>query len=95
MNTLFVNSENTKTSDRHRLLLNLTNKIDLRRNYKYIAFVKCCGFLSFARNIGQNVGKNISKNLISKCCQKRLDRATESVTDPLKTTSKRAKKHKN
>ena len=84
-----MNSENTKTSDWHRLLLNLTNKIDLRRKDKYIAFVKGYGFLSFARNIGKNVGKNITKNLSSKCCQKRLDCATGSATDPLKTASKR------
>ena len=31
MNAIFMNSENSKTSDPHRLLLNLTNKIDLRR----------------------------------------------------------------
>ena len=29
--------ENSKTSDPHRLLLNLTDKIDLRRKDKYIA----------------------------------------------------------
>ena len=32
-----MNSQNSKTSDPHRLLLNLTNKIDLRRKDKYIA----------------------------------------------------------
>ena len=37
MNTIFINSENSKTSDPHRLLLNLTDKIDLRRKDKYIA----------------------------------------------------------
>ena len=37
MNAIFMNSENIKTSDTHRLLLNLTDKIDLRRKYKYIA----------------------------------------------------------
>ena len=31
-----MNSENSKTSDPRRLLLNLTDKIDLRRNDKYI-----------------------------------------------------------
>ena len=31
MNTIFMNSENRKTSVPHRLLLNLTDKIDLRR----------------------------------------------------------------
>ena len=37
MNTIFMNSEISKTSDPHRILLNLTNKIDLRRNDEYIA----------------------------------------------------------
>ena len=32
-----MNSENSKTSESHRLLLNLTDKIDLRRKDKYIA----------------------------------------------------------
>ena len=36
MNTIFMNSENSKTSDSHILLLNLTDKIDLRRKDKYI-----------------------------------------------------------
>ena len=31
-----MNSENSKTSDPHRLLLNLTDKIDLRKKDKYI-----------------------------------------------------------
>ena len=37
MNTMFMNSENSKTSDHHRLSLNLTDKIDLRQKHKYIA----------------------------------------------------------
>ena len=36
MNTVFTNCENSKTSDPHRLLLNLTDKIDWRKD-KYIA----------------------------------------------------------
>ena len=36
MNTIFMNSENSKTSESHRLLLNLKDKIDLRRKDKYI-----------------------------------------------------------
>ena len=31
MNTIFINSENSKTSDPDILLLNLRDKIDLRR----------------------------------------------------------------
>ena len=37
MNNIFMNSENSKTADPHRLLLNLTNKINRRRNCKYVA----------------------------------------------------------
>ena len=36
MNTIFVNSENSKTFDSHRLLLNLSDKIDLKRSDKYV-----------------------------------------------------------
>ena len=32
-----MNSENSQTFDPHRLLLNLTDKIDLRKKDKYIA----------------------------------------------------------
>ena len=32
-----MNSENSRTSDPHRLLLNLTDKVHLRRKDKYIA----------------------------------------------------------
>ena len=39
MNTIFLNSENSKTSDSHKLLLNFIDKIDLRRKDKYIAFL--------------------------------------------------------
>ena len=31
MNTVFMNSKNSKASDLHKLLLNLTDKIDLNR----------------------------------------------------------------
>ena len=37
MNTIFMNSKNSKTSDPHRLLLNLTDKINLKRSDKYVA----------------------------------------------------------
>ena len=32
MNTIFMNSKARKTSDPHRLLLNLTDKINLKRS---------------------------------------------------------------
>ena len=45
-------------------------------------YVKGCGFLSFAKNMG--------KGLSNKYDQKLLDSATESTTDAIKTESKRA-----
>ena len=37
MNTIFLNSKNSNISNPHRLLLNLTEKINLKRSDKYIA----------------------------------------------------------
>ena len=37
MDTIFMNFENSKTSDHHRLLLNLLDKINLKRSDKYVA----------------------------------------------------------
>ena len=37
MSTIFMNSKNSETPDPHRLLLNLADKINLRRKDKYIA----------------------------------------------------------
>ena len=37
MDTIFMNSKNSKTSDPHRLLLNHTDKINLKRSDKYVA----------------------------------------------------------
>ena len=37
MDTIFINSKTSEKSDPHRLLLNVTDKIDIRRNEKYIA----------------------------------------------------------
>ena len=37
MDTIFMNSENIKTSDPHRLLLNLSEKKNLKRSDKYVA----------------------------------------------------------
>ena len=38
MNTIYMNSKNNETTYPHRLLLNLTDKIKLKRNDKYFAF---------------------------------------------------------
>ena len=38
MNIVFMNSENSKTSDPHRLLINLADKINLKRSGTQTAF---------------------------------------------------------
>ena len=37
MKTIFMNSKSSETSNCHRLLLNLTDKINLKRSDKYLA----------------------------------------------------------
>ena len=37
MDTIFMNSKNSKTTDPHRLLLNLADKITLKRSDTYVA----------------------------------------------------------
>ena len=37
MDPVFMNSENSKTSDPHRLLLNLSDKINFKSKDKYVA----------------------------------------------------------
>ena len=37
MDTMFMNSENRKASDPYRLLLNLSDKLNLKRSDKYVA----------------------------------------------------------
>ena len=36
MDTIFMNSENSKISDAHRLLLTLSDKIQLKRSDEYV-----------------------------------------------------------
>ena len=37
IDTIFMNSENSKTSETYRLLINLSDKINLKRGYIYVA----------------------------------------------------------
>ena len=52
-----MNSENSKTSDLHRLLLSLSNKINLKRSDKYVALSD----LSI-HDIWQNIKKSYKNN---------------------------------
>ena len=37
MDNIFINSGNSKTSDPHRLLLNISDKVNFKRSDKYVA----------------------------------------------------------
>ena len=37
IDTIFMNSENSKTTETYRLLINLSDKINLKRGYIYVA----------------------------------------------------------
>ena len=45
-----MNSKNSKSSDPHRLLLNLTDKIDFRIKDKYIALSNLSIFCAWKKN---------------------------------------------
>ena len=60
MNTVFLNSETSETSDSHRLLLNLTDKIYLRRKDKYIALSNLSIYYTW-ENIKKSYKNNKSK----------------------------------
>ena len=56
-NTLFVNFKNSKTSDAHRLLLNLADKINLKRIDKYVALSKLSIYYTW-KNIKKSYRNN-------------------------------------
>ena len=41
MDTILMNSGNSKTSEHHRILINLLDKINLKRSNKYVALSDC------------------------------------------------------
>ena len=57
MYAIFMNSKNSKTFDLHRLLLNLTDKIDLRRKDKYITLSNLSIYYTW-----KNIGKSYKNN---------------------------------
>ena len=56
MNTIFMNSKNSKISDPHTLLLNLADKIELRRKEIY-CFIKP-QYLLYIKNIKKSYENN-------------------------------------
>ena len=45
MDTIFMNSENSRTSEYHVLVLNLTDKLDLRRGQKKLLHYQILVFI--------------------------------------------------
>ena len=62
MNIIFI--KNRKASDSQRLLLNLTDKTDLRRKYKYIALSNVSIYYTW-KNIKMSYKNNTFKNFSS------------------------------
>ena len=62
MDTVFMNSENSKTSDSHKLLLNITDKINLKRSNKHVALSSLCIYYAW-KNIKKSYKNNKFKIL--------------------------------
>ena len=69
MNTLFKNSKNSKTSDPHRLLLNLSDKEELKIGDKYAALLNLSIFCTW-KNIKTSNKNNKLKISGSKWSEK-------------------------
>ena len=62
MDTIFLSSRNSKTSDSHRLLLNPSDKIDLRKIDKYVTLSNLSIYYTW-KNIKKSCKKNSLKYL--------------------------------
>ena len=60
MDTIFMNSENCKTSEHHVLVLKLTDKLDLRRSKKTVALSNLSIYYTW-RNVKSSYNNNKSK----------------------------------
>ena len=60
MVTIFMNSENNKISDPHRILLNISEKINLKRSDKYVALSNLTIYYTW-KNIKKSYKNNILK----------------------------------
>ena len=59
MDTIFMNYENSKTSDPHRLLFNFTDRINLKRSDKYVALCNLTIYYTW-----ENIKKSYINNKI-------------------------------
>ena len=62
MNTIFMNAENSKTSDPQRPLLNLTDKTDFRKKDRYVALSNLSIYYTW-KNIKKSYENNTFKIL--------------------------------
>ena len=69
MYTIFMNSENSKTSDHHRLLINLSDIINLKRMDKYVALSNLSTFHT-CKNIKKSYKKHKFKTSAPKWNEK-------------------------
>ena len=61
MNPIFINCKNSKTLDLHRLLLTLTNKLNLKRSDKYISLSNLNVYYTY-----ENIKKSYKNNEFKK-----------------------------
>ena len=84
MDTIFMNSENSKTSKPHVLTLKLTNKLDLRLGEKVIALSNLSIYYTW-RNIKSSYNNNKFKisapSISTKYVNKIEDRITFEIKD--------------
>ena len=55
MSTIFMSSKNSKISDPHRLFLNLTDKINLKRSDKYVVLSNLSIFYTWKKSTTMNL----------------------------------------
>ena len=58
MDTIFMNSENIETYDPHRLLLNLSDKTNLKRSDKYVALSHLSNYYTWKKIFKKSCKKN-------------------------------------
>ena len=83
MDTIFMNYKNSKTSDPHRLLLNISDKINLMRSDKYFALSKLNIYYTW-KNIKESYKNNKFKISAPTCNDKlELPEGSFSVSDEI------------
>ena len=79
MDTIFMNSENSRTSEYHVLVLNLTDKLDLRRGQKTVALSNLSIYYTF-KNVKSSYNNNKFKISVPRWSEELPD-GSYSVSD--------------